>query len=97
MGELNLTPLERALVDAMASPRQGVASRLGFYGSVLVPVLLFVGYGIWVRSVPALVVALLGLLIFVGWRLSRELSGLDIYLSVFRKVAEHERGGEKKT
>jgi hypothetical protein len=46
MTNLKLTPEERDLAEAMARVRHDRASRLGFYGSVLVPVLLFAGYGI---------------------------------------------------
>jgi hypothetical protein len=97
MTDLNLTPEERDVVDAWARDRHGVGSRLGFYGSILVPLLLFAAYGIERRELPALVVALIGLLIFLGWHLSREFSRLGAYKSLFRKIVEHERGPSART
>jgi hypothetical protein len=66
-------------------------SRLGFYASVLVPVLLFGGYGIASWNVLAVVFALVGLFIFVGWRISRELAMVSTYRSLCQKIVEHER------
>lgn len=51
MTDLQLTP-ERGIVEAMTRDR-GIGSRLGFYGSVLVPLLLFSGYGIIQRDLLA--------------------------------------------
>ena len=88
---LKLTPEERDLAEAMARDRHDRASRLGFYGSVLVPVLLFAGYGIVSWNVLAVVFALVGLFIFVGWRISRELAMVNTYRSLCQKIVEHER------
>src|SRR5579864_3016026 len=90
MGNLNLTPQEREVVDAWSRDRHGPLSRLGFYGSVLVPILLFAGYGIFAPNLLAMGFALVGLLIFVGWQMSRQFMQLSIYKSLFRKVSEHE-------
>jgi hypothetical protein len=46
MSDLHFTDEEQELVEAMARDRHGVASRLGFYASVLVPVFIFGAYGI---------------------------------------------------
>jgi len=94
MTDLHLTPDERGIVEAIARDR-GIGSRLGFYGSVLVPLLLFAGYGIIQRDWPAVVVALIGLLIFDGWKLARELSHASTFKSLCQKVAEHERTSDK--
>ena len=91
MANLSLTPEERALVEAMARDRNGRGSRLGFYASVLVPVMLFAGYGIVSWDALAVVFALVGLFIFVGWRIWRELVMVNIYRSLCQKIVDHER------
>lgn len=91
MSRLDLTTEERRLAEDMARDRSSVGSRLGFYASVLVPIILFGGYGVLRFDAVALGVAFLGLLIFVGWRISREFRYLPTYKSLFRKIAEHER------
>ncbi len=91
MTNLNLTSDERALIEAMARDRHGIGSRLGFYASVLVPVMLFSGYGIASWDILAVVFALVGLFIFVGWRLWRELTMVNTYRSLCQKIVEHER------
>jgi hypothetical protein len=91
MSDLNLTAEERQIVEAMARDRHGLASRLGFYASVLVPVVLFAAYGLSRRDFLAEAVATLGLLIFVGWRIAGELVRTGPYKSLCRKIVEHER------
>lgn len=91
MTNLNLTSDERALAEAIARDRNDRVSRLGFYASVLVPVLLFAGYGIVSWNVLAVIFALVGLFIFVGWRISRELAMVNTYRSLCQKIIEHER------
>lgn len=88
MANLNLTSEERALVEAIARDRNGRGSRLGFYASVLVPVMLFAGS--W--DALAVIFALVGLFIFVGWRIWRELLMVNIYRSLCQKIVDHERG-----
>src|SRR5215475_5933459 len=94
MTDLHLTPDEGGVVEAMARDR-GRGSRLGFYGSVLVLCSFFAAYGIIQRDFVAVVVALIGLLIFVGWRIARELSHLNTFKSLCQKVAEHERTSDR--
>ena len=91
MANLNLTSEERALVEAIAHDRNGPGSRLGFYASVLVPVMLFAGYGIVSWDALAVIFALVGLFIFVGWRIWRELAMVNTYRSLCQKIVEHER------
>jgi hypothetical protein len=91
MTDLKLTHEERALAQAITLDRNDRGSRLGFYASVLVPVLLFAGYGIASWNVLAVVFALVGLFIFVGWRISRELAMVSTYRSLCQKIVEHER------
>ncbi|MBO0757743.1 MAG: hypothetical protein J2P54_18005, partial [Bradyrhizobiaceae bacterium] len=93
MTDLHLTSEERGIVEAMARDR-GKGSRLGFYGSVIVPLLLFAGYGIIQRDFPSMVVALVGLLIFDWWQIWRELSHVNTFKSLCQKVAEHERASD---
>lgn len=91
MSDLHFTEDETGLVNAMAGDRHGFASRVGFYASVLVPVFIFGAYGILNRDFLAVVLALVGLAIFVCWTLSRESKYLALYTSIFQKVAEHQR------
>ena len=90
MSELHFTDEEQELVNAMARDRHGVASRLGFYASVLVPVFVIGGYGIFRADFLATVLALVGLAIFVCWNLSQESKYAGLYKSIFQKVAQHQ-------
>lgn len=96
MSDLNLTPEERDVVEAWARDRSGLGSRVGFYASVILPLVLFGVYGIWTRQWVALAVALIGLLIFLGWRISRELSQVSVHRSLFKKIVEHENGSARR-
>jgi hypothetical protein len=91
MSDLKFTDDEAQLVNAMANTRHGVASRLGFYASVLFPVFVFGAYGIVSQDFLATAVSLVGLSIFVGWNLSQESKYVGLYKSVFEKVAQHQR------
>jgi hypothetical protein len=91
MSDLNLTKDEREIVEAMARDRHSIMSRLGFYSSVLVPMLLFAAYGLVKRDFLAEAIALLGSLIFIGWRISGELSRTSSYKSLCGKIVELER------
>lgn len=96
MSELHFTDEERDLVDAMARDRHSVASRLGFYASVLVPVFVIGGYGIFRADFLAMVLALVGLAIFVCWNLSQESKYVGLYKSIFQKVAQHQSDGAQQ-
>ena len=91
MGDLHLTEEERKLAEDMAGDRNGFGARVGFYGSVLVPFVLFASYGILKSDVVAIGLAFVGLLLFVCWGILREFGHLPRYKSLFQKVAEHER------
>jgi hypothetical protein len=91
MSDLHFTEEEAQLVDAMARDRHGVASRLGFYASVLVPAFVFGAYGIINRDFLATVFSLIGLAIFVCWNLLQESKYVGLYKSIFQKVAQHQR------
>ena len=97
MSDLNLTQEERQIAEAAARDRHGTASRLGFYASVLIPSLLFAGYGCAQRDFVAVAVAFLGLLIFIGWRISGELSRTSLYKSLCRKIVDHEERSSGKS
>lgn len=90
MSELHFTDEEQELVDAMAHDRQSVASRLGFYASVLVPVFVMGGYGIFRADFLATFLALVSLAIFVCWNLTQESKYVGVYKSIFQKVAQHQ-------
>jgi hypothetical protein len=91
MTALNLTGQERALAEAMARDTNDGSTRLGFYASVLIPVLLFAGYGIAKWDVLAVGLALVALLSFVVWRLARELQTVKTFRSLSQKIVAHER------
>jgi hypothetical protein len=95
MSKLNLTREELSLVHSLSLGRGDSATRLGFYASVLVPALAFAGYG-WIHGdVLAIGIAFAGLVGFLCWRISRELSLAPIYKSLFSKIAENERSGNE--
>jgi len=91
MTDLNLTREERALAEALTRDAYDRSTLLGYYASVLVPVLLFAAYGIAKRDVLAVAIALVGLLIPVGWRIARELATVSTYRSLAQKIVAHER------
>jgi len=90
MSDLHFTDDEQELVEAMARDRHGVASRLGFYASVLVPVFIFGAYGIAYHDFLATVLSLVGLSIFVCWRVSQESKYVGLYKTIFQKVVQHQ-------
>ena len=90
MSDLGLSPEEKSLAFTIANDRNSMGSRLGFYASVLVPVAGFACYGMVQRDFLSLTMGFVGLAIFVGWRISRELSVLARYRALFAKVAAHE-------
>jgi hypothetical protein len=53
--------------------------------------LLFAGYGVANRDALTVGIAFVGMLIFVGWRIGREVAQIAVYRSLHRKVVEHER------
>ena len=91
MGDMHFTEEETSLVEEMAKDRHGIASRLGFYASVLVPVFIFGIYGMVQRDILATVLALVGLAIFVVWRIAQESKYVGPYKSIFQKVLQHQR------
>jgi hypothetical protein len=95
MSKLDLTPAEQSLVHSLSLGQGANATRLGFYASVLGPALLFAGYGITHGDVLAIGLAFFGLLSFLCWRISRELSLAPVYKSLFGKIVEHERFDNK--
>lgn len=92
MSELDLNDEERRLVALIARERTNTFSRLGFYAVVLVPVALLAVYGFLKHDYIAITIALLGLLLYVVWRLIQELSIIRVYRSIFAKVLAHEEG-----
>ncbi len=62
-----------------------------YYASFVLPMLAFCVYGLIRRDFVAEFIAFLGLLMFLLWRISRDMSRLSLYKSLFRKVVEHER------
>lgn len=90
MSELDLTKEEKDLVAAMTR-NQGVWSTIGFYSAAVVPSLLFAGYGVSAENLVAMAVAFGALLFFVIWLISRELSYVAPFLSIFRKIMAHEQ------
>jgi hypothetical protein len=91
---IGFTEEERHLVEIYARDQHGVASRLGFYAFVLVPIIIYGGLGVYRRDFLPLLAALLGLLIFFCWRLSTEFRLFKVYTSIFQKVLQHEKAAE---
>lgn len=86
---MHFTDEERELIDAMAR-NHSVASRLGFYASVLVPLYVMAGYGIFRADFLAIGLALVCLAIFLCWNLTQEFKYAGPYKSIFQKVAQHQ-------
>jgi len=97
MPNLKLTADERNLAEVMARDGNSRGTRIGFYASVLIPALLFAGYGIFSWDVLAVAFAFIGLLIFFGWRISRELAIANTFKSLCQKILEHERDAGSAT
>ena len=91
VGDLNLTKDERGVFEDMAHDRHSLKSRLGFYGSLLVPLVAFAVYGAIKQDFVALLVAFGGLFLFVLWRPGYEFGRVETYKAACRKVVEHER------
>ncbi len=66
MSQLHFTEEERTLIAAMIAPRESIGYQIGSYASALVPVVLIAGYGFLHNDIVAVVVAFVGLLIYVG-------------------------------
>lgn len=93
MSHFGLTPEESAYVTRIALDRSGVRTRIAFYSAILVPMLLFAGYGVAKRDFVAELVAFIGLFLFVLWHIAYEIRYVELFRSLMRKVAEREHPG----
>lgn len=91
MTHLDLTKDERALLVRVANDPHSVKSRLGFYASVMAPLLGFCAYGFVKRDFIAEFIAFAGLFLFMAWRISQEFRRLAVYKSLLCKIAAHEK------
>ncbi len=85
---LNFSPEEWAIIVGFLSPRQGVGSRIGWYASILAPIVVLCGYGAWKGEITAVGLAFLCLLGCVLWAIATEIKSVDLYRSIGSKIVE---------
>jgi hypothetical protein len=90
MSNLQLSEVEKSLVLRLAAEKTGVTSRIWFYGSFVIPFLSLALYGASEANLVALEVAFGGLFAFVLWLITYELRFYTTYITLFRKIADHE-------
>jgi len=90
MTDLNLTREERRLAEDMSRLDRG--NLLLFEAMVIVPALMFAGYGVLRADLVAVVTAVVALVFFKVWRTARDLRRLQTMRSLGCKLVEHERG-----
>jgi hypothetical protein len=78
MTSIGFTKEERKLIETYANDRSKLSTGLGFYALVIVPVIVYGGLGVVRRDFLPLLASLIGLLLFVYWRLSQELRVFEI-------------------
>ena len=91
MSDLGLTEHERIYLERLVNSDQGVARRLWFYAAVFSPPTAFAVYGIAKQDFVAEAVAFSALAVVTLWRVSEEFRSLHVFMSIIRKVADHER------
>jgi hypothetical protein len=97
MTNIGFTKEERKLIEMYANDRSKRSTSLGFYALVIVPFIIYGVLGVIRRDFLPLLASLIGLLLFVYWRLSQELRVFEIHKSVFQKVLHHEKTMEATT
>jgi hypothetical protein len=97
MGDLRLTREERGVFEASAADRNTRRSLFTFYGSIIIPFLAFGIYGTIRTDFAALVLAFGGLMVFLFWRIGRDLEVFETHKAACKKVVEHERAGESSS
>lgn len=63
-------------------------SRIGWYASILVPIVVFCGYGAWREEITTVGLAFLCFLGCVFWAIAREIRNLHHYRSICSKIVE---------
>ncbi len=91
MSDLGLTKEERGYVERVARDEYGAKLRAGFYACVIAPSVAFGTYGFVKHDFVAEFIAFIGLFLFMWWRISQELQRLDVFKSLFLKIARHEK------
>ena len=89
MTDLNLTREERRLAEDMSRLDRG--NLLLFEAMVIVPALMFAGYGVLRADLVAVVTAVVALVFFKVWRTARDLRRLHTMRSLGCKLVDHER------
>ncbi len=71
------------------SLKQSTFKQVYFYGCVLTPPIAFAVYGFIKSDVFAMLIAFLGLIVFVAWFLSQSLGAVKILNSICQKIVQN--------
>jgi hypothetical protein len=91
MSDIGFTREERQYIQRVHLDTYTSKWRLGYYAAMIGPMSVFGIYGLFRRDYVAEFIAFAGLLAFLCWRIAQELERMDVFKSVFLKLAEHER------
>lgn len=92
---MDFTQEEWSIILSLSSSRWTTASRLGWYASVLGPIVLFCAYGSWKREITAVEMAFLCLLGCVLWAIVSEVRNSHIYHSICSKIVAYKESQQK--
>lgn len=84
--DLDFTQEEWSIILSLSSSQTAMVSRIGWYASVLCPIVLFCAYGSLRREITAVEMAFICLLGCVLWSILSELRSAQVYRSICSKV-----------
>jgi hypothetical protein len=82
----NFSPYEWSIIVGSSTSGEGQGGRIGWYASILTPIVVFFGYGLLQGEVMAVGLAFICLLSCVIWAIRLESRGARVYRSIFDKV-----------
>lgn len=83
---LKFSPHEWSIIIGHSSSRESRGSRIGWYASILAPIVIFCSYGLVKGEVTAVGLAFICLLGCVIWWIKMETQVLTVYSSIFDKI-----------
>lgn len=84
--QLNFSMDEWEIIVGICSWRGSVENRIGWYSSILGPIVLFCVYGVWVGEMKAVGLAFACLLACKIWLIIVELRNIRVYRSICSKI-----------